>query len=341
MPTVTVLMPVYNGEKYLKESIESILTQTYTDFEFLIINDGSTDSSKFIVSSYNDTRIRYIEKEKNTGIVDTLNYGLDLASGKYIARMDCDDISLPVRLEKQVIFMDNNPDVGISGTWAQTFGELSNNDVWKYPESHKDISCALMFNSVLVHSSVIMRKSYLQQYKLTYKTDYIYAEDYDFWVNANACFKLANIPKVLLKYRISYNSTSHSSKNSENKLESTRKVRINCFKKYSINLTAEQIDLFSLICSYEKLKETNLFYNAIDVLNSIYSQSIQKTVFDNKTISKPIFNYYYFLLHNIPQVDLLTIKKYMLSEAFLKNTLKLKYLKLLLHLVKKSLWKAK
>ena len=114
-PKVTVLMPVYNCEKYLRESIESILNQTFKDFEFLIINDGSSDKSAEIVESYNDNRINFVQNEKNIGLAASLNRGLDIAKGEYIARMDADDISLPERLEKQVRFMETNPQIGICG----------------------------------------------------------------------------------------------------------------------------------------------------------------------------------------------------------------------------------
>ena len=120
-PKVTVLMPVYNGEKYLKEAITSILLQTFDDFEFLIINDGSSDASVDIIQSFRDPRIRLVHNDTNIGLIATLNKGLKLAHGKYVARMDQDDISLPRRLEKQTYFMDNNPDVGVCGTWIKLF----------------------------------------------------------------------------------------------------------------------------------------------------------------------------------------------------------------------------
>ncbi len=115
-PRVTVLMSVYNGEKYLREAIDSILNQTFKDFEFLIIDDGSTDSSADIIRSYTDFRIRLIQNEKNIGLTRSLNKGLKLAKGEYIARMDVDDISLPIRFEKQVSFLDKYEDVKLVGS---------------------------------------------------------------------------------------------------------------------------------------------------------------------------------------------------------------------------------
>ena len=116
-PKITVLMPVYNGEKYLREAIGSILNQTFNDFEFLIINDSSTDSTREIILSYDDTRIRLEDNEKNIGLTHSLNKGLRLAKGKYVARMDADDISLPDRLEKQLAVIENNTDVSIVACW--------------------------------------------------------------------------------------------------------------------------------------------------------------------------------------------------------------------------------
>ena len=115
-------MPAYNAEKYINEAIDSILAQTFTDFEFIIIDDGSTDSTCAIVESYSDSRIRFFKNEHNLGVAATLNRGLDLARGEYIARMDADDISLPTRFEKQAAYMDSHPDVVVCGTGVECFG---------------------------------------------------------------------------------------------------------------------------------------------------------------------------------------------------------------------------
>ena len=136
-PKITVLMPVYNGEKYLKESIESILKQTFRDFEFLIINDTSTDESEKIIRSFKDSRIKLIKNEKNIGLTKSLNKGLDLAKGEYMARMDADDISLPKRLEIQVAFMDKNPKIGVIGAWAKVIGESNKKYIKTYSNFEK------------------------------------------------------------------------------------------------------------------------------------------------------------------------------------------------------------
>lgn len=198
-PQVTVLMPVYNAATYLKEAIDSILNQTFTDFEFLIINDGSTDESTIIIDSYTDSRIRHVHLPQNKGVINALNKGLELAQGKYIARMDADDIALRERLARQVKFMDGHPEVGVAGSWVQYFG--AKNAVIKPAQTHAEICWTLLFGSALYHSSVIMRTEFILVHAIRYPADYPHAEDYALWIELALQTKLANIPEVLLMYR--------------------------------------------------------------------------------------------------------------------------------------------
>lgn len=203
-PKITVLMPVYNGEKYLKEAIDSILNQTFTDFEFLIINDGSTDNSEEIIKSYKDPRIKLIKNEENLGIIKTLNKGLDLAKGKYIIRMDADDISLSKRLSTQMRFMDKHPEIGISGTWAKILG--GKNILKRFSDPEK-IKTNLLFGTSMIHPSVIMNREKINQYKLRYNENYKHSEDYELWTRATKYFPIININKVLLLYRVHDSNT--------------------------------------------------------------------------------------------------------------------------------------
>jgi glycosyltransferase involved in cell wall biosynthesis len=200
-PKVTVLMPVYNSEKYLKEAIESILNQTFKDFEFLIIDDASTDKSVEIVSSYRDSRIRIIHNDRNLGCAESLNRGVKLAMGEYIARMDADDISLPNRLEKQVRFMEKNPDIGICGAWHESIGD-DEGAIWQTPVKHERICVELLFLSCLSHPTVIMRREPILKNGLFYDESFTLAGDYDYWAKASKIVRLANMPEVLLKYRV-------------------------------------------------------------------------------------------------------------------------------------------
>lgn len=202
---ISVLMPIYNAEKYLHESIDSILNQTYQNFEFIIINDGSTDGSADIVRSYKDPRIIFVDNPKNSGLVAVLNQGLDMAQGEFIARMDADDISLQSRLEKQIKFMKKHKDVGICGTFFHIFGNQINRiEKKKLLPSLKD----MLKTSPVGHPTVMMRKSVLNKYHLRYDPRYKYAEDYELWTRAIKYTKIANLKDVLLNYRWSGDNVS-------------------------------------------------------------------------------------------------------------------------------------
>lgn len=208
-PLVTVLMSVYNGEKYLSEAIESILNQTYKNFEFLIIDDGSTDSSKKIVKSYNDSRIKLIENEENIGLTRSLNKGIELSKGKYIARMDADDISFPERLEKQVDFMENHEDVAVCGSWFRVIDDKGNllSEV-KTQINHEFLFFELFFKNPMGHATTIMRKSVIEHIG-RYDPDYVRTQDYDLWFRIiESGYKIHNIDRILIYYRKHENMVS-------------------------------------------------------------------------------------------------------------------------------------
>ena len=215
-PKISVVMAVYNSELYVGESIESILNQKFKDFEFIIINDGSTDRSLEIVKSYKDKRIKLIDNKKNMGHTDCLNQGINISRGEYIARMDSDDVSLPNRLATQVSFMDSHPEIAVCGTWVKTIGEGKSftNRLLTDPD---DIKTNLLFYTSLAHPTVMIRKSFLIKHNLRYSiaTDRDEnSEDYGLWSEMANFGYLANIPKVLLHYRIRPESVSsvHSKK---------------------------------------------------------------------------------------------------------------------------------
>lgn len=199
-PRVTVLMPVFNAGIYLDLAVQSILSQTFTDFELLIIDDGSTDGSFERIAHYQDQRIRLEVNHKNQGLVYSLNRGIQLSRGEYIARMDGDDFSLPERLAIQVEFMDSRPDIGICGSWIQIMDSVPI-QTWRYPIDHEAIRCRLIFASAMAHPAVIMRRSILLHYQLLYDPRKTFAEDYAFWCECSKHIQLANIPRVLLDYR--------------------------------------------------------------------------------------------------------------------------------------------
>lgn len=202
-PKITVLMPVYNAENFLNESIDSILNQSFKDFEFLIINDASTDNSKKITMSYNDKRIRYFENSKNLGVALTLNKGLKLAKGKYIARMDADDIAYPQRLEVEYNEIITDDKIAIVASFYNVIDENG-----KYIFTVKDVSSAeeiyyfLQFRNCLGHPTIIFNKERIVNEFRGYDEKYE-AEDNDLWLRVSKKYKIVKLNKALMKVRYS------------------------------------------------------------------------------------------------------------------------------------------
>lgn len=208
-PTVSVLMPVYNTkESYLREAIESILTQTFDDFELLILNDCSTDSNvEKVVLSYHDARIKYHTNEKNLGISGSRNKLVGLAKGKYIAVMDHDDVSQPERIATQVAYLEQNPDIGVVGSFAK---DIVSGKKLPLPIEDEEIKMALFFRSSIFHPASMLRKTMFTLAQ--YEADYTPAEDYALWCRLLPHTKFHNIPEILFSYRNHKNNTSHRQK---------------------------------------------------------------------------------------------------------------------------------
>ena len=206
MPLVSVLMPAYNAEKYIGEAIESILNQTFKDFELIIINDGSKDKTEEIIEEYakKDNRIVYVKNDKNMKISQTLNRGMDMANGKYIARMDTDDISLEDRFEKQVKYMEENPDCGVIGTCFLSFRDEDKTNTMKNirPETDHIIRLHGLYCCQFAHPTVMMRKSFFDENNLRYNPKYDGCEDFELWTRAKRFMKFHNLPEFLLYYRL-------------------------------------------------------------------------------------------------------------------------------------------
>jgi glycosyltransferase involved in cell wall biosynthesis len=194
-------MSVYNGERYLRESVESILKQTFADFEFIITDDGSRDATWDILNGYDDPRVLLMRNPKNIGLTHSLNKGLVLARGEYVARIDADDVSFPQRLEMQVDFLERHTHIGVLGTAVQ-FIDSSGNPakVQRFPEQHNAIRWSLCFYNPIPHPSVMARRQLMEQAS-GYRPDLKTAQDYDLWQRLSSVTRLANLPDVLLYLR--------------------------------------------------------------------------------------------------------------------------------------------
>lgn len=220
-PIVSVVLPVFNAQKYLRACIDSILAQTLTNLELIVLNDGSTDSSEEIVLGYKDERIRYVKNEKNLGLIETLNKGLKLATGKYIARMDADDVSLKERFERQVEYLDKNPSYGLLGTWFQQL-RLSQKTLKKTLTGSDILKAELLFRSAFAHPSVMVRRSIIVDHDLSYDAVFPHAEDYELWTRIAEVTAVDNLPDALLLYRIHEKQVSRVK--SEEKEETRKKI---------------------------------------------------------------------------------------------------------------------
>lgn len=203
---VSVLMPVYKTkEEYLRAAIDSILGQTFEDFELLIVDDCPSSPVDKIVKSYSDKRIKYSINEKNMGISDVRNKLVDMAKGEYLAIMDHDDISLPTRFEKQVKMLDENKNLGVVGTYSQSF---PNNKTVKNPTSNEDIQIGMLVACNILHPTTMIRKAVLKENNIKYQSKYSPCEDYAIWCDLLEKTEFANIPEVLFNYRVHETNTS-------------------------------------------------------------------------------------------------------------------------------------
>jgi len=239
-PLVSVVMPVYNGERFLRDAIESILNQTYKNFEFIIVDDGSTDNSLKIIKEYQkkDKRIRLIENKKNLGQAKSLNKGLSLAKGKYYAKIDSDDIACKTRIEKEVDFLERNNNYVVVGSNLEIIDENNNTIGYRfYHQEDREIRKLIIIKSPFAHPSVMIKLSALK--KIYYDESFLYCEDYDLWFKLLKYGKGKNLSHFLLKYRVSKNQVK--SKRLKIQLKETIQVQ----RKYLF--TKEYFSILALI----------------------------------------------------------------------------------------------
>ena len=308
-PKISVLLPVYNSELYIKEAIDSILNQTFSDFELLVIDDASTNTSVEIIQSYTDSRIQLIVKSQNSGYTNSLNHGLTIAKGEYIARMDSDDISMPTRFEKQIAFLDNNTDYVLCGA---NFSILESNEVKILPENHDDIQMQFIANCCIAHPVVMLRKSVFLENKIQYNAEKEPAEDYDLWVRLLQYGKLHNIQEVLLRYRVHNMQTSNlkATKQAKNSLD----IKLDLFKylKPSFNEIEETV--------YRKrMSNLSIDLNELEVFKSINQEIL------GKNLEKKFFNH--LLLSNyFNKFEKQLLFKYFYNRQKYKPTILIQYL---------------
>lgn len=275
-PLVSVLLPVYNAAEHVQEAIQSILNQTFTDFELLIFNDGSTDESCAIIQNIKDERIRFFDYTQNSGYIAHLNEGLRLAQGEYIARMDADDIAMPDRFAQQVALLEREPDVVLCGTAVETFG--SEQTVAEVPLTDREIRNELPFHSPMWHPTVMFRKPVIDKYQLCYNEEYMPAEDYKLWYDLSKVGEFRNLPNVLLRYRIH----PHQISACKNDLQRQRANAVRVFQllDQGFKLSDEEQKTYADIVSGVALQKPIELKRTMAVMQSISLQNEQLGIYD-------------------------------------------------------------
>lgn len=253
---ISLIMPVYNAAKYVSEAIESILNQTYKDFELIIIDDCSTDNSMQIVSSYKDDRIKIIHNERNAGIAQSRNNGLKVAKGEYIALMDDDDISLPQRFEKQMNFLDSNPDFDFVGGRYQIIdkkGEVTS-ESGKALHNPLYIKASFFFRNIISNGEMMFRRSIISQYNIRYADNQLGMEDFRFWIECSKIGKFYMLDQVFLQHRIHDTSETHRNVCLHGEERNDRKKEL---MKYSFELSGIDLNAAALNEIHEVINKEN------------------------------------------------------------------------------------
>ncbi|MFS4439255.1 glycosyltransferase family 2 protein [Paracoccaceae bacterium GXU_MW_L88] len=267
-PRITVLMPVHNGEAYLEEAMRSMMTQTFEDFEILVVDDASSDNTPNMLQQFQkeDSRIRVLRSEDNLRITRALNYGLDHARGEYIARMDADDISDPERLAVQIAFMDANPDVYLCGTSVTTIDEHGEK-IRASTRTRDDVQCAWLqpFQCALIHPTFFFRRIAHDGTELRYNPEFPMSQDHDFVNRALKLGKVVSLPDNLVKYR------SHPAATSRAKLHAQREVSLKICKSFQRDVFPD--DVYEELEPYRQAQFLFQPVPAVDIMSGLMAMA--------------------------------------------------------------------
>ncbi|MGB5555908.1 MAG: glycosyltransferase family 2 protein [Flavobacteriaceae bacterium] len=320
-PTLTVVMPVYNGEKYLAEAIDSVLHQSYIDFELLIINDCSTDGSEAIIKSYTDQRIRLINNPQNKGIPYNRNLGLNEARGEFLCWTDCDDLNVLDRFEKQVRFLQQNTDYGACGTKLCRFKDASSCQEGEALASWQEIQASLLFKAAAIpNATAMLRMSEIRKNQLQYNTSLPIGEDYDFILRCSHHFKLTNLQEVLYKYRDSETSIMKSFDDQDQKKFLIKKtIYPKALLPLGIDPTEDDLRAHEDSCSVRIFDSFAEFKTCYQWLSTINAANNDKKIYDNEVFSKVMGNQFFFVAKKASKFGLKTF------IFFIKNASKQKW----------------
>jgi glycosyltransferase involved in cell wall biosynthesis len=309
MNKLTVIMPVYNGERFLKESIDSVLSQTFTDFQLIIIDDGSKDNSLSIIDPFikNDSRVILIENNVNLGVAKTRNMGLDIVQTQYLAWMDCDDILHKDRFKEQVAYLDKNPHVSICGSWMKRF-EHGKEEICKSPLKHGEIAGLLLFKPAIWNATTMFRTFDIKNNGLKFNDSLPIAEDYDFYLRASFTLKLANIPKPLYFYRRTKGSITHQYESNEHQhlFQIHKKIYPKLFMLFNLPVNNTNLYLHFKIGSDLLINNYNEYIIIFNWLNSILKNSKGIKEYNNKEFYDALAFVWFFVSKKSSQIGVKT-----------------------------------
>ncbi len=275
-------MSVYNAESFVAQAIQSVLNQTFSDFEFLIFEDKSTDSSREIVRSYADPRIRLVENTVNLGLTNNLAAGMTMACGEFIARMDADDICIPNRLECQLAYLDAHPDVSVLGSAVTYFDESGKEFVAHQPLEHEEIKCTLFYGFTMLHPSVMMRKGDFEKHGLNYDPAFPVAQDHDLWTRAIRRLRFANLHSPHLKMREHENKLGRTRRSMQQELSDL--VRVRQLNELGLAVTSRQLQLFSEFLTEAAQWSVRDCQDFEAFLLDIFRANERASIFDQRTL---------------------------------------------------------
>lgn len=288
---ISVVMSNYNThEEYLRPAIESILNQTYRNFEFIIIDDCSTDNSLQIIESYSDKRIKIIKNEQNLGITKSLNKGLAVAKGEFIARMDSDDIAFPTRFEKQIEFLKSNPEHIVCGTGIELIGEWEKKHSNKYicrtiPKKY-EFQINLLFGNFpnIAHPTAMFNHRLLKKHNILYDEKYPLSQDYKMWISCSKYYECANLPETLLYYRVHKQAVSTAKQTLQRNV--ALQIMQEQLNKLNIELSNEYEDIhMGLLFGRKKYNPKIKLW-----IKTIINQNKKYKIYDHKKLKKVLWS---------------------------------------------------
>lgn len=313
-PLLSVVMLVYNAEKYLAEAIDSVLNQTFRDFEFIIINDGSTDRSQEIISTYKDKRIRLINNP-NRGIPYSRNLGLKEARGEFLAWFDSDDIILPKRFEKQIRFLQANEQFGVCGTWLHRFNGTKNYTA-KVSKDPEIIKAKLLFKTSVLNATAMYRLSMIKKAGVKFNNDLPISEDYDFYLQCSKHFPLTNLQEVLYRYRASETSIVKQFETQEDKNYNIHKVVYKqALNDIGLQPSEAEFKIHSMVASEKLFDSFEDFQACFDWLVIIHKKNQQTKTYDLKALDRVLAEEFLYISKRASKFGWKTLRFYLANHS--------------------------